>query len=206
MPTPLSWLEVDGRALACNLRKFRARLDAHTRLMAVVKADAYGHGMAPVARVALGAGADWLGVFNLAEALALRAAGLQAPILVLGYVPLADLGEAAAQGVRVTASSLETLEAGAAAARAAGQPLHLHLKLETGTQRLGLDGEPLARALALLREHPELHLEGAHTHFANIEDTTEHDFARGQLGRFQALLAEVRAAGFPVELPHTACT
>jgi alanine racemase len=206
MPTPLSWVEIDARALACNLRKFRARLPADTRLMAVVKAEAYGHGAEVVARVALAAGADWLGVFNLGEALALRAAGLAAPTLIMGYVPLADLGEAVAHGLRITVSSLETLEAAAAAARAAGKPALLHLKLETGTQRLGLDGAPLARALASLRQHPELQIEGAHTHFANIEDTTEHDFARGQLGRFQALLAELRAAGFPVELPHTACT
>ncbi len=207
MPSPLSWIEIDARPLACNLRKFKARLGTATRLMAVVKAQAYGHGALPVARVALGAGADWLGVFDLGEALALRAAGLAAPTLVMGYVPLADLGEAVAAELRVTASSLETLEGAAAAARSLGRPARLHLKLETGTHRLGLDGEPLARALALLRAHPaELRLEGVHTHFANIEDTTEHDFARGQLGRFQALLAEIRAAGFPVELPHTACT
>jgi alanine racemase len=206
MPTPLSWIELDARALTCNVRKFKTRLGADTRLMAVIKAQAYGHGASAVARVALGAGADWLGVFNLEEALALRAAGLEAPILIMGYVPLGDLGEALASDLRVTVSSLETLEAAATAARKLGRPARLHLKLETGTHRLGLDGEPLARALELLRANPALELEGAHTHFANIEDTTEHDFAGGQLERFQTMLAGLRAAGLEVPVPHTACT
>jgi alanine racemase len=173
MPTPLSWLEIDARAIRDNLRLFKDALRPGTRLMAVIKGEAYGHGMIPVARVALHAGADWLGVFHLGEALELRQEGIQAPVLVMGYLPRADVAEAVEQDVRLTVSSLDTLEATSRAARATGRKARLHLKIETGT---------------------------------NIEDTTEHDYARGQLQRFQRALQIMREDGFEVPLPHTACT
>jgi alanine racemase len=206
MPISLSWLEIDAGALADNLGRFKSLLGPATRLMAVVKGEAYGHGLMPAAQVALRAGADWLGVFNITEALELRRAGVAVPILVMGYVPLADLGLAVELDVSITVSSEETLRALAEAAHIEGRPARVHLKLETGTHRLGFDAEGLRRALEILRGSPWLKLEGAHTHFANIEDTTEHDYARGQLGRFRELLSLIAEAGFDVPLPHTACT
>lgn len=206
MPTSLSWLEIDAGALADNLGQFKSLLGPATRLMAVVKGEAYGHGMLPAARVALRAGANWLGVFNLCEALELRRAGVAAPMLVMGYVPLADLSQAVEIDVSITVSSEETLRALAEAAHVEGRPARVHLKLETGTHRLGFDAEGLRRALEIMRGSQWLKLEGAHTHFANIEDTTEHDYAREQLSRFQQMLALVGEAGFQVPVPHTACT
>jgi len=204
--TALSWIEVDAGAIACNLNKFSTQLPAATRLMAVVKGEAYGHGLLPVARVALEAGADWLGVFELEELARLRRAGITAPTLVLGYVPLADVAEAIALDARITVSSIATLEAASRAAAAADRPARLHLKIETGTHRLGLDGEALDRALERIAADPRLVLEGAHTHYANIEDTTEHDYARDQLERFGERLATIRQRGFEVRMPHTACS
>ncbi len=206
MPSPLSWIEVRARSLRANVSCFRRLLPPTTRLMAVVKGDAYGHGMVGVARLCLAEGAEWLGVFNLTEASILRQAGVPAPILVLGYVPRSDLAEAIALEVRITASSLETIIAAGSEARKLGSIARLHLKLETGTNRLGFNGDELTRALAAMRADNALLLEGAHTHFANIEDTTEHDYARGQLNRFNELLARMRQAGFEVPLPHTACS
>jgi alanine racemase len=206
MPSPLSWIEVNARALRSNLSCFRKLLPTTARLMAVVKGDAYGHGMVGVARLCLAEGAEWLGVFNLGEASVLRQAGISAPILALGYVPRSDLGEAITLDVRITTSSLETIVAAGNEARKLGAIARLHLKLETGTNRLGFDGNELTRALAAIRDDNAILLEGAHTHFANIEDTTEHDYARGQLNRFGELLAKIRQAGFEVSLPHTACS
>lgn len=206
MPTPLSWIELDAAAIACNIRKFRARLPEETRLMAVVKGEAYGHGMLQVARAALSAGADWLGVFHLGEAITLREAGIEAPVLVLGYVPRADLAEAIRIEARITVSSLQTVEDASKAASVAGRPARLHLKLETGTHRLGLIDSDLDAVLEQIGGDPGLVLEGVHTHFANIEDTTEHGYARGQLSTFNDLLEKIRARGFQVPLPHTACT
>jgi alanine racemase len=206
MPKPLSWIEVDREAIAHNLRQFAALLPTQTKLMAVVKGEAYGHGMLEVAKTAVRAGADWLGVFHLGEAAALRKAGIEAPLLVLGYVPLSDFEEAVSLDASVTVSSLETLDAAARAGRKVGKKARLHLKLETGTHRLGLEGEHLREAAARIRADEWLMVEGAHTHFANIEDTTEHDFARAQLERFRARLGELRAAGLEVPFPHTACS
>ncbi len=206
MPQPLSWIEIDDDAVACNLKKFRSLLPEGTRLLSVVKGEAYGHGMVGVARTALQAGADWLGVFHLGEVAQLRQAGVVAPVLVLGYVPLADLDEALELDARITVSSIRTIEAASAAAGRVGKQARLHLKLETGTNRLGFLEEDLARALQLIRGDSGLVLEGAHTHYANIEDTTEHDFARFQLSAFGDMLGRIREAGFEVPLPHTTCT
>jgi len=202
MPRPLSWIEVDTESIACNLRKFKGLLAKNTRLLSVVKGEAYGHKMVDVARVALKAGAEWLGVFHLGEVAQLRAAGIDAPVLVLGYIPEEDIKEAVELEARITVSSVETVEA----ARQAGKPAYLHLKLETGTNRLGLQGEALEKVLSEIKKNGTLVLEGAHTHFANIEDTTEHGYAQGQLTRFSQILKDIRNKGFEVPLPHTACT
>lgn len=202
MPRPLSWIEVDTSAIACNLRKFKGLLAENTRLLAVVKGEAYGHGMLDVARAALEAGSEWLGVFHLGEVAELRKAGIDAPVLVLGYIPQKDLKEAVELQARITVSSVETVEA----ARQTGKTAYLHLKLETGTNRLGLQGDALEQVLAEIKKNGTLVLEGVHTHYANIEDTTEHGYAQDQLTRFSKMLGEIRAQGFEVPVPHTACT
>ncbi len=206
MPTPLSWIEVSKPAIESNLLQFQKLLPPQTQLMAVVKGDAYGHGMREVAQVAIRASAGWLGVFHLGEAVELRRLGISAPILVLGYVPRADLAEAIQQEIRITVSSTETVEEAARVVEQTGKTAYLHMKLETGTHRLGLSGPELEAALDRFEGHPLLCLEGAHTHYANIEDTTEHDYAKGQLERFQQALAHLRARGHTVPRPHTACT
>lgn len=206
MATPLSWIEIDTRAIASNIRAFKELLPADTRLMAVVKGEAYGHGMVPVAMAALRAGADWLGVFHLGEAEELRSAGILAPVLLLGYVPFADMGRAAELNLRLTVSSPASIEAAGRAAASLGRRLRLHLKVETGTHRLGINPDALDDALGRIHAQASLVLEGVHTHYANIEDTTEHDYARGQQEQFSALLARIRDQGFEVPYPHTACT
>jgi alanine racemase len=145
-------------------------------------------------------------VFHLGEALDLRRAGLTLPILILGYVPLADMEEAIAAEARITLSSPESLEAASQAARRVGKPALLHMKLETGTHRLGLAGPDLERALDRIAADDHLTLEGAHTHYANIEDTTEHAYARSQLETFREMIAGMRSRGFEIPLPHSACT
>ncbi|RME24897.1 MAG: alanine racemase [Deltaproteobacteria bacterium] len=206
MAQPLSWIEIDLDALRHNISQFRSRLAPGVKLMAVVKGNAYGHGMIPVARAALGAGADWLGVFHLGEVERLREEGITAPVLVLGYVPLADLDRAVELEASITVSSLETIPAAAAAAERTGKPARIHFKLECGTHRLGLDELGARKAVEIIKRHPSVTLEGAHTHFANIEDTTEHDYARSQLERFRAYLELFDRLGVDVRLPHTACT
>lgn len=181
-----TWVEVNLDAIAQNVRTFRQRYP-HKRLMAVVKADAYGHGAIPVARTALEAGADWLGVACLDEAMQLRQAGIQAPVLVMGYTPLTDeaLQLAASQQVSLTAYELEALRQLSRWSRGRQQQLRIHLKLDTGMGRLGLrQQEEIRQALEELRQSPGLVLEGVYTHFATA-DEADKTYAREQHRRFQ---------------------
>ncbi|MBL8788669.1 MAG: alanine racemase [Deltaproteobacteria bacterium] len=201
----LVWVEVSRGALAANARAFKARVaPTGARLGVVVKADAYGHGLELAARAFLEGGADWLVVNGLHEAEALRAAGIEAPIHVVGNVPAWMAERVVAARVRMVVYDAEVARAMAAAGRAAGVSVPLHVKVETGNHRQGL--EP-ADALALGRLIAELEgveLEGLATHYADIEDTTDHRFAMGQVERFEAALAAFREAGLAVPVPSTA--
>lgn len=205
-PEALSWVEIDRSALAHNVALFRRLAGRETRLMFVVKANAYGHGLVEVSDILAALGADWLATFSLDEALTLRERGLQVPILVLGPTPPSLLRTAALARVSVTIASPEAMED---LARERPGPIAVHLKIETGTNRQGL-GEAdlpgiakLARSRALRRE---VTVEGAYTHFANVEDTTDNTFAMEQLERFRARVDRLEALGVRPPLLHTACT
>ncbi len=193
-----TWVEVDTAALAANIRTFRRLVGPGVLLAPTVKANAYGHGLAIAARAFLEGGADWLCVDSIDEARALRAAGVDAPIYVFGYVPLDDLAEAAALGLRLVVYNRETV----ARLAALGVAVKLHLKIETGNYRQGVHGDEARAIAAAIAAAPGLELEGASSHFANIEDTTDHGYARLQLARFEAEVAALRAAGHAVPVRH----
>lgn len=200
--SPLTWLEIDLAAIRNNVQRMLAL--AGTRVMAVVKANAYGHGAVEVARAAAEAGATWLGVARADEGLALRAAGLGLPILVLGYTPPALAAEALGRDLTLTVVDYETGQACAAAARALGRPARVHLKVDTGMGRLGvlMEAAPaLYRALGAL---PGLEVEGIFTHFARADERlAEADglTAARQLARFTEVLQALEA---PPVLRHAA--
>lgn len=198
-----TWIEISAGAVANNVAAFRGIAGPDRALMAVVKSDAYGHGMREVAGIALGAGADWLGVFSALEGLALREAGIDAPILVFGPVPEAALDRALAAGLRLTAAS--PIAAAAIAARPGAKGARVHVKVETGTNRQGMLAGELPGAVRLLEAAGAV-VEGAYTHFADIEDTTEHAYAAKQKARFLEVLDGLRAAGVEIPMPHTACS
>src|SRR3954471_5326689 len=135
-PGLLAGAVVDLDAVAANVAVLRERAPG-AQLMAVVKADGYGHGMVPVARAALAAGADRLGVAHLREALERRAAGIEAPVLAWLTVPGDRYRDAVAADVEIGVSAPSTLAEAAAAARAAGRPAHIQLKADTGLCRNG---------------------------------------------------------------------
>jgi alanine racemase len=196
-----TWLEVDTAALTDNVRAFR-RLVGDTLLAPTVKSNGYGHGLLLAARAFLSGGADWLCVDALDEARALRAAGVDAPIYIFGYVPLDELEAAVGLDCRLVVYNRETVERLAAL----GVRARLHLKVETGNHRQGL---PPAEVLALaerVRHVPGLELEGLSSHFANIEDTTDHTYARHQLACFEETVAALRTAGHIVPMRHLSNT
>ncbi len=203
----VSWLEIDEAALRTNVRAFLGRLSRGTKLMAVVKADAYGHGMSVVVPPALEAGASWLGVWGLGEGIALRGlAGAATPILLLGHTPPADFEEALAHDLRLTIYDPAVIDALAAAARSAGRPARVHLKVETGTNRQGLDPRQVTELARRVAGARGLVLEGLSTHFADIEDTTDHTFADGQRAAFAATAAALERQSLLPPIRHTACS
>jgi alanine racemase len=163
----LTWAEVDLTAIQHNLRRMKALTG--TRLMAVVKANAYGHGAVEVARAATGAGADWLGVARAEEGLALREAGLAPPILVMGYTPPAIAADSIGRGLTLAAFDLEAAQAYAAAARALNRTVSVHVKVDTGMGRLGLLPDDAPQFVQALNALDGLRVEGVFTHFANAD-------------------------------------
>jgi alanine racemase len=141
-PPAHSWVEVSERALVANIRAHRCLLAPKTQLMAVIKSNAYGHGLELVARVAERSRLmDWLGTASLAEAEQIRRAGVNLPILVLSYYhPLipAELARGISHRISFMVYEEGELKALERAAKQAGKPAHIHLKLETGMARLGL--------------------------------------------------------------------
>ena len=202
----LQRVEVSRSALVHNLNQFRRLLGPRRRLLAVVKANAYGHGLLEVSRIVVAAGADWLGVNSLEEAIALRDAGLDAPVLILGYVPLDALTEAVARDLRFIVYNEETLRRIGPAAARAGRSARIHVKVETGTHRQGVRREEVVRFVGRAERIPGVVVEGLASHFANIEDTTADEYPAQQLAVFRDACRRVREAGFRVPLRHMSCT
>ena len=198
----LRWAEIDLGALAHNVAAVRSRLSEGTELMAVVKANAYGHGAVEVARAALAAGAGWLGVATVEEAAELRAAALDAPLLVMGPVPPGSESSLRGLEARLNVFSREQVDRLAEVGDPA-HPTRLHLKVDTGMARLGCtpaEALPLARLVAA---DPRLELEGLWTHFAEADDPASPRTPR-QLEEFLRLAADLRAAGLDLPVLHVA--
>ncbi|MBL7501591.1 alanine racemase [Frankia sp. CNm7] len=174
--------------------------------MAVVKADGYGHGMIPCARAALDAGATWLGVTGIEEALALRAAGLTAPVFSWLMAPGEPLADAVAADIDLSASAGWALDEIAAAARVAGRPARVHLKADTGLGRSGAasaDWPALCDAAAALRAEGVLDAVGVWSHFA-FADAPGHPTVRGQIGQFIEAVEVAEKAGLRPQVRHLA--
>jgi alanine racemase len=202
----LSWVEISRDALVHNLGQF-VSLSGDRKILVVVKSNAYGHGIIESSRIALSAGAAWLGVNSGEEGLLLRRAGITAPVLIMGYVPLALLPEILEADLSLGAVNPETLEGLEKILENSGGRARVHLELETGLNRMGVAGADLPGVLEKVRlSGGRLVVEGVYTHFANIEDTTQHEFAMEQLGRFREMCACVESALPSPILRHTACT
>jgi len=201
-----TWVEIDLSAIGNNTRLLKSLVGSQVRLLATLKADAYGHGALKVARTVLHNGAAMLGVATVSEAAPLRKAGINAPILVFGYVPLWQMREAVRLGLTVTLYSIEAARALSRAALALGQTVKVHVKIDSGMGRLGIRAEQIDEILALMREItalPGIALEGLYTHFA-MADTQDQTHVRMQLARFQHVLQVVEEHQLRPPLVHAA--
>jgi alanine racemase len=199
------WIEVDLDAIAHNVGVVRSLVGPRCGIMAVVKGQAYGHGAMAVARAALDAGASWLAVSRVREGSFLRSAGIDAPILVLSPVALAEISVAAKLELRVTVVKSHDAQVFSDAALVAGTTLPVHVKLDTGMSRYGV---PLDEARQVARDVsnlPGLRLEGVYSHFATA-DEPDLTFALTQLMAFTDAVSALRAEGLGWEITHMAAS
>lgn len=202
----LQWVEIDKQALVYNLQQFRNLAGKDRKLLAMVKANAYGHGMLEVSRIALAAGADWLGVHSLEEGISLRDHDFDCPILIVGYIPLSQLEAAVVHELRMTVYNPETVKRLTEVCNNLKKPAYLHVKVETGTHRQGIEFKEVLPFIQSIQEQPHLVLEGVSSHFANIEDTTDHSYAQTQLQNFRDVLSSLEQLGVKVPFKHFSCS
>lgn len=200
-----TWVEISMDALRHNLRAFRAALPAEMRIMAVVKADAYGHGAVQIARECIAQGAAYLAVAFMDEALELRRAGIEAPVLVLGYTPAEAVPLAVKYGITINVYSMDVLEA--LEKRGPGEPsVKIHIKVDSGMGRLGLNRTEdaiafIERALSL----PGVEVEGLFTHYA-CADEADKAYTREQFSKFERVAGHFREKGISIPYVHAGNT
>lgn len=197
--TSRAWREIDAAALAHNVSALRGALPPGCELMAVVKADAYGHGMSAVVPRLLSLGVRSFAAATLGEAAQLRALGAEGTVLILGYTPPERAGELARLGFTQTVADLAHAEA----LNAQGVPLRVHLKIDTGMHRLGIAWDEPEAASAVFRME-NLTVDGIFSHLCCADSPAPDDvsFTRGQIRRFYALTAALAARGIPLPKLH----
>lgn len=181
-----AWIEVSRSAIMHNIKQLKKLTGRDTKLMAVVKANAYGHGLIEIARTAIQAGAEWLGVAHGFEGITLREAGIESPILTFFEPEEDDIKGLIQRNIAVTIFTEKNLFAASRAAAAFNSPLRCHIKINTGMNRLGV---PMNRALGFIEKAtsmPGLKIEGIYSHLATSE-RAEDEFAKMQLRRFSEI-------------------
>lgn len=202
-----TWAEVDLDKIEANYLAIRAYVSPQSKIMTIVKADGYGHGAPFVAKAFDDAGTDWFGVSNIEEAEQLRIAGIEKPILILGYTPPEFAGMLIKQRVTQTLFSMEYGEQLSAAAKEAGGTVDVHLKLDTGMSRIGFlfhgeeDAPDLLQDGAAAAALPNLRIDGVFTHFA-VSDEPGNPFTRTQFERFIRAVALLEEQGLRFSLRH----
>ena len=198
-------VEISRKNIIHNLRQFRKRVGKRVEIMAVVKSNAYGHGIREVAKIVSQNGADWLGVNSLEEGLLLRKINLRQPILILGYIPLNEIKEAIRHNLSFVVYNLEAIKRANRVAARLKKRAKVHLKIETGTYRQGINIADLEEFVRLCLVEKNIIIEGIYTHYANIEDTLDHRFALSQLRKFKKATKLVNRLGVQ-PFCHTACS
>lgn len=195
--------EISLDALSGNIAAFRRRIEPGTKLLASVKANAYGHGLVETAREAAAAGSDYLGVAFLDEALELRRAGIRTPILVLGYTPPHGLPIARERDITVTIYREEVLDAAERLPYSAGdKKLNVHVKIDSGMGRLGLlPGRAAEDFLERACRAPGLRVEGMFTHYARA-DEADKSYTRMQIERFAEVVRYIGNHELPISIIH----
>ena len=199
-----TWIEVSKSALFHNVRVFRKSIGKNVKIAAVVKANAYGHGLKETVSLLIGK-VDVFAVDGIDEALAVHRIDGSLPVLVLGYITLSNLSVPIESGISFVVYNIDTLKK--IASLKLSRPAKIHLKIETGLNRQGIKKNELSKFLQFIKTHKKSFiLEGVSTHFANIEDTLDPTFAKKQLGEFKEAVKAIRKQGFAPAMVHCAAS
>jgi len=211
-----TWVEVDVKALRANVLAFTKKLGKHISIIAVVKSNAYGHGLVKTAQILSGSPTSGespevglpdvcFGVDSVDEALELKKAGIKKPILILGYVPPGMFSTVVQNGFRIAIYNFESLKLLDSIVRRIHKKAFVHFKIETGTFRQGIMREDWPRFAAYTKEHRGLVADGIYTHFSDTENLKS-VYYKHQLKNFTDALLAFHAAGIEPRLIHTAST
>ena len=198
MKAPLYWINIDLKRIDHNIKQIKRLQRPDTKIVAIIKSNAYGHGILPVALQAIKSGVDMLGVVNAREALDLRKKGLIRPLVVMGAVAKEEMVEMARQKVSFMVHNRRSLLDAVAVANIVRQRINLHLKLESGINRLGFLVEEALTVARTIERHRYLTLEGIWTHLASVEELNK-SYTKSQLFQFEKLLVKLRKVGIKVD-------
>ncbi len=197
-PGILTWVEVDLKAIASNVENVKALVGPGVDIIAVVKANGYGHGEVAVAKTALAHGATRLAVHRMLDGVRLRQGGITAPILVLGYTPPSGLPMVIEHQLTQTVIDVPVAEE---LARLATGPTPIHVKVDTGMSRYGLFPHEVLPFIHAVERLPHLYVEGIFSHFATADEADRRPMLK-QWDAFRALLQDLSAAGVEIPLRH----
>jgi len=202
-PARPTWVEVDLETIASNVRQIKEIVGPEVKILAVLKADAYGHGAITVARTAINNGVSYCGVASVSESLRLRAGGISVPTLVLGYTPTWLVRKAILHDITLTIYDADMARAISRAAGNLRRTACVHIKVDTGMGRLGLLPEQVVPFVQEIRDLPDLDLAGIFTHFS-VADDADLEYTRWQLDRFREVLDNLAGIGVTFRTVHCA--
>ncbi len=198
-----AWAEIDLGCIRHNVGEVAGHLQDGVQMMAVVKANGYGHGAVQVAKTVRECGVNWIGVAIVEEGISLRRAGIEGPILILGVSPARQAPLIVPHGLTAALCTYDGAEALSAAAVAAGTTVKVHVKVDTGMGRLGLLPHEVIPFVKRIRELPHLVVEGIFTHFSTADDC-DRGYFHQQLHLFQQVLAGLDSEGIRIPVVHAA--
>jgi len=199
----VTWAEIDLDAISENVGAFQRHLGPQVEIIAVVKANAYGHGAVQVARTVIESGATRLAVHRAVEGVELRRSGIDAPILVMGYTPPGGASQVVEWRLTSSVTTFEFASALSALALGLGRRVPVHVKVDTGMNRYGLLPSEVMDFVSVLHTLPGIDIEGVFTHFATA-DWENPFYVHQQLAEFDRVLRSIRGAGMDVSLVHAA--
>jgi len=201
----LTWIEINSKAFRQNIKTI-GELAGGRAVAAAVKANAYGHGLKEILTLLEKEHIEYIAVHSLEEATAARDYGWQGQILVVGYIPLSELEAVFTHQLELSVYNIETINRLGRLTEKLQCRVDIHLKVETGTNRQGVGENKLAGVIDVLKKHRGVYLKGVSTHFANIEDTTDHSYANYQLKTFNRIVTAIKKQGLRPQYRHTACS